>query len=146
MPNFMIVRLQTKIVRLQTKNHAARACGTTRPKINIPLRLCNSRSLRGPTCQVSWSCDFKPRRLSADKHNINYEQTWWMLGPLLSHLREMSQTTWKHNATIQLHNWYKHCTYIGNIYGPYNIHSYLLTKYELLLILRIFKSRSKSTV
>ena len=34
-----------------------------RPKIKILIERSGFRSLRGPTCQISWSYDFKPRRL-----------------------------------------------------------------------------------
>ena len=67
MPSFMIVRLQISEIQRKQKNQAACTCGATRPKIKIPLSPCTSTSLRGPTCQVSLSCDFKLRRLSADK-------------------------------------------------------------------------------
>ena len=44
-----------------------------RPKIKILIERSGFRSLRGPTCQISWSYDFKPRRLrgpdkQTDKH------------------------------------------------------------------------------
>ena len=61
------------------KSYRSRACGATRPKITIPLSSCKSRLLRGPTCQVSWSCDLKPRRLSGTDKNTyiyTYIQTY----------------------------------------------------------------------